>query len=495
MLEKLKRFLFKNTSPKQTVAKNTFWLSVSNFGGRFLRAAVVIYGARMLGTAGWGVFSYAITLAGFMTLFMDPGINAILTRNTAKSSEADRRVIFATTSAIKLVLIVLGCALIIFIAPYFSTLPGAKMLLPIAACVLAFDTARDFFSALLRGQERMEWDAYIQILMNGAILAFGFAFLAIRSTPQSLMWGYALGSLVGTVTAAFIIRSYFKDIFSAFSLKLVAPFFQSAWPFAVTGALGLLLTNADILIVSWMRNASDVGVYSAAIRIIQVLYLVPVVFQFGTLPVLSRLAGKNPERFRAALENILSFVFLASIPLALGGAILGTQVITLVFGTSFAAGGLSFKILMITMLIDFPASILSNAIFAYDHQRSLIITSAIAGILNVGLDLLLIPPFGIVGSAVGTLIAQGASNWYLWHTMNKINPFSVLPRLGKVALAGIVMAGASAILMASGMNVLVNVLISAALYFLLLKAFREPMLGEIKNIFPTENGPAETAAA
>ena len=86
MWQKIKSFLFENKTAKQTVAKNTVWLSISNFGGRLFKAAIIIYAARMLGAAGYGVFSYAVTLAGFFTLFVDPGINSVLIREGAKGN-------------------------------------------------------------------------------------------------------------------------------------------------------------------------------------------------------------------------------------------------------------------------------------------------------------------------------------------------------------------------------------------------------------------------
>lgn len=482
MFQKLKGFLFKNTSTRQTVVKNTFWLTVSNFGGRFLRAIIVIYAARMLGTSQWGVFSYAISLAGFMTLFMDPGVNAILTRNTANVPDEERKTVFVTSAVVKLFLALIGCFLIIVIAPLFSTLPGAKALLPIVAIILACDTFRDFFSALLRGQERMEWDAYIQVLMNLGILILGFVFLSFVPTAKSLAWGYAIGTFIGALIAAAVIRPYFKNARASFSSKLIKPLLSSAWPFAITGALGLLLTNTDILIVSWMRTASDVGIYSAAIRIIQVLYLVPTVIQFGTLPLFARLAKKDNPTFRKALEETVALIFLASIPLALGGAILGTQIMGFVFGPSYAAGGIAFSILMITMLVDFPAAVISNAIFAYDHQKSLIVCSAIGGITNVALDLLLIPKFGIVGSAVGTLIAQSASNWYLWHTMNRLNPFTVLSRVWRIAVAGVALGATCFLLAMAGVNLILTIAIAGVLYFLILRILREPVLREVKHV-------------
>lgn len=70
MLKRIKSFLFENQTVRQTVAKNTFWLTVSNVGGRLLRAVIIIYAARVLGAGEWGAFSYAITLAAFLTVLL-----------------------------------------------------------------------------------------------------------------------------------------------------------------------------------------------------------------------------------------------------------------------------------------------------------------------------------------------------------------------------------------------------------------------------------------
>jgi O-antigen/teichoic acid export membrane protein len=492
MFKKIKSFLFKNTNTKQTVAKNTVWLSISNFGGRLIKAAVIIYAARVLGTNGYGVFSYAITLAGFLTLFMDPGINGILMRDAARADEEEKRKIFGTMLAMKLVLLAIGVAVIIFIAPLFSTLPGAKLLLPIVALVLALDTLREFFFSLIRAMEKMQWEAGIFLLTNVGIVVFGFIFLYLSATARSFAWGYVAGDAVGTVVALITLRNYFKNVFSYFSSKLVMPILKAAWPFAISGALGMLFTNTDILIISWMGTASDVGIYSAAIRVIQTLYLVPGIIQFSTLPVLSRLAKKDDAKFRIVLERTLAVVFLASIPLVVGGMIFGTSIMGLVFGIPYRAGGLSFKILMATLLFDFPASIIINALFAYDHQKSLVVSSALGGVLNVGFDLLLIPKFGIAGSAVATLIAQFVNNWYLWHSMKKVNYFSILPRLKKMAAAGVLMGIAGVTFLLIGISTFVNIALCTIIYFVVLALLKEPLIEEVKMIiFPTAIATAE----
>lgn len=483
MFAKIKSFLFENKTAKQTVAKNSFWLAVTNFGGRALKAIVIIYAARILGTAGYGVFSYALTLAGFFTLFLDPGVNAMVMREVPKeNTEEGRRRILATTLVMKLVLMAAAVLIVLFVAPYFSTLPGAVALLPLVALIIAFDTTREFLSAFMRAMEKMEWESGVFLLTNLAIVVLGFIFLAFSPTAFSLGWAYVLGTVCGAAAAIMVLRKRLIGILSYFSSKLIKPIVSAAWPFAITGALGILLTNTDILILSWMKTASDVGIYSAVIRIIQVLYLFPVIFQFSTLPLLSRLANTNNERFRATLERTVGVIFLASIPMALGGAILGTQIMDLVFGAPYAPGGLAFKFLVITMLVDYPAAVISNAIFAYNRQKSLITASIIGGITNVALDLALIPRFGMAGSAFGTLLTQIAVNWYLWHVMKRINYFEVMPKLKKVITAGTIMAATTALLFTLNVNVLINVLLSGAIYFILLYLSREPLFVQVKNM-------------
>ena len=193
MYQKIKDFLFKNTTARQTVAKNTFWLSVSNFGGRLIKAIIIIYAARVLGTDGYGVFSYAITLAGLLTLFMDPGINGILIRDAAKVDDDERRTIFGTMFVMKIFLLIIGVLVILFIAPLFTTLPGAKILLPIVALVLAFDTMREFFFSLIRAMENMQWEAAIFLLTNVGIVVFGFIFLYYAANAQSFTLGIRRG--------------------------------------------------------------------------------------------------------------------------------------------------------------------------------------------------------------------------------------------------------------------------------------------------------------
>ncbi len=481
MLKKVKSFLFENQTIRQTVAKNTFWLTVSNVGGRLLRAIIIIYAARVLGADGWGSFSYAITLMAFLTVFVDMGINNIVMREVAKIKDVSgRSEILSTSFWLKIILLALGVFVVIFIAPQFTTIQAAKAILPIVSLILVFDTIREFGSSLIRGIEKMELETGLFILTNIAIVSFGFLLLYFSPTVGAFAFAYAAGTGVGAMATLLVIRKYVGGIFWSFSRQLVKSILASAWPFAISGILGMLMLNADILILGWLKSAQEVGFYSAANRIVQFLYLLPAIITLSVLPTFSRLAHKDDQKIRFVLERILSLIFLAALPMAAGGIILGKEIMTFVFGAGYAPGAVSFQILMATLIIDYSAVVLSYTVFSYNRQKNLIVYSAIGGTTNVVLNLLFIPKFGIIGCAWATFIAQLLSNIYLWRTMKTINNFHILPYLKKIFIATIAMSLVSFLLLFLGLNVLVIIGLSIFVYFGCLCLLKEPVLKEIK---------------
>jgi len=332
----VKGFLFHNSSARQTVAKNTFWLTVGNILGRLLRAGIVIYAARILGAEDWGIFSYAIGLVAFLTLFTDMGVSGILTREMAKNQDPDHRSrILSTSFFIIAILLVVGILVVVFAAPYFTKIQGVESVLLIVATVLIFDTLRDFGFSVIRAHEKMQQEAGIFILTNFSIVALGLIFLEISPTVKAFTISYSIGTGIGTVATFIVLRDYFRKVFSSFTKKLIKPILTAAWPFAMSTMLGGLLINTDILIIGIFMPAADVGFYSAAQRPILLLYLIPAMMAISIFPMLSRLATDKSDRIRSVMERAIAMAFMAGIPLALGGLILGPAIMKLLFGTEF----------------------------------------------------------------------------------------------------------------------------------------------------------------
>lgn len=484
MLQKLKSFFFTNQTMRQTIAKNVFWLSISNVGGRLLRAVIIIYAARILGASEWGMFSYAVSLVAFFGVLTDVGISPILIRETAKLQEKpEERARFLSASfALKSVFLAVSALIILFAVPLLGIEEGIKMILPIAVAIMIFDTFRELGSSLVRAIERTELEAALYLLTNAAIVVFGFLFLYASPSVTAFAYAYAIGTGIGMVATFFTLRKYFSGIFKKFSWRILKYILFSGWPFAISAILAALMIDTDILILGWLRSSEEVGFYSAAHRIIQLLYLLPAILSTSLLPAFSRLAGKSDEKLRAGLERTLGLVYLVAIPMSIGGVILGKEIIHLIFGQEYLAAAAPFQILMAALLVNFPAVILTSAIFTYNKQTQIMRYAAIGGLLNVGLDFIFIPRFGMTGSAIVTVIAQLVANIYLWRAMRKTNYFTVLPHIKKVALASVIMAAFTFTIGILGIPLLPNIGLSIIFYLAILYFLKEPLLKEFKLI-------------
>lgn len=480
-MQKIKSFLFENTSTKQTVAKNTFWLFVGEIISRLLRASIIIYAARMLGAEGWGTFSYALTIAAIFSIFADIGINPILTREGARNPEL-REKYLSTSFFIKITLLLLSAFLIIFVAPHFTKIEAAKPLLSIVALILALDGLREFGLSLNRALEKMEREAMTKIATDISIATLGFIFLIMSATAKSLSFAYVIGDAIGLSIIIWSLRSYFKNLASHFSRKLLWPIFSSAWPFTLTGFLGTIMTSTDTIMLGWFKSAHEVGFYSAAQRPIQFFYALPNLMASAMFPAFSKLAKKDNAKFKQILEKSIALIFMISLPITIGGIILGKEVMQLFFGNEYLPAAIAFQLLITTILITFPNTLINSAIFAYDEQKQFIYFLAFGSISNVAMNYFLIPRYGISGAAISTIIAQILSSILIWSKMKKINNFTVMPYLKNFLIATFTMGALALSLRYLNVNLFMNIILSSSIYFGILALLKEPILKELRSI-------------
>ncbi len=371
---------------------------------------------------------------------------------------------------------------VIFLAPNFATLTEAKRLMNMMAAILVFDTLRNFGFSLIRSREKMEIEAGLYLITNLAIAVFGIIALYIRPTVMSFTASYAFGTAVGLAATLYVLRRDAVKVFSHFSKPLVKKILSSAWPFAISGVLAMLMLNADILIIGWLRSAEEVGFYSASVRIIQLLYIFAGMAAQSSLPIFSRFLNENQDKIRTSLRNILRFGFSFSLPASFCGIVAAGPIIYLLFGNEYTPATVSFQILLLTLAFNFVAVILSNIVFVYDKQKVLIIYVAIGGFLNVALDLLFIPKFGINGSALATLLSQIVADIYLWFIAWRIVGFELNLKIGKIFLSAVISSVFIFILLKTGVHVIPAIIVTGAAYFTILYFLKETLLKEMKYI-------------
>ena len=478
MVEKLKSFFLENKTLTQTVAKNTAWLTIGTIFSRTIRALLILYAARLLGTEGYGVFSYAMSLAAFFGIFSDIGLSSLLTREAVKQPEKIKAYL-STTFFLKLVILAFTLFVALVFAPMTVTIIEAKPLIPFAVFLLFFDSFRSFGFSITRAQNKMEVEAVLSALTDTIIVGISLAVLFLNPSAWWLSLAYAVGSCLGTIVVFWIIRKYLVGITENFDRSLVKPILSSAWPFAIMGMLGAFMINIDTIIIGWFSSAHELGLYSAAQRVPLLLYVLPTLLASSIFPIFSRLVHNgDTEKAISIMETSIKYVMLVALPLAIGGMILAKPIIDLIFGTAYEQAWPTLSLLMFTILILFPGTLISNAIFAYDKQKSFIFSTGVGAGANVVLDLILIPILGIAGSAVATIVAQSLVNTINLRTLKKIIHFK-LSGMGKMFLASLGMGVLVFFLNLKNVHVLPNVFFGGLVYLIFLILLKEPILQKV----------------
>lgn len=480
-MERVKNFFLKNTSNKQTVIKNTFWLFMAEASGRLLKMGLIIYAARKLGADGWGIFAYAISVASLLMLFSDMGISSLITRDAIQKKEG-YQIFISTAILLKIILLLISVVAVFFISQYISDIEEAKTLFPIIGLIFLFDAIREVGFAINRALEKMEREMTIKVIMNSVILILGIILVSVKPLPISVAIAYATGSGIGAFLIAMMIKNHTLEFITKVNFDALKVVLKTALPFAIVTLMGSIMANTDIYMLGTWKTPEDIGMYSTAQRFYQFILIIPSMIGSATLPLMSRLANIDNNKFRIVLEKIISVFMMIGMPIAFGGFILADQIMPLVFGPIYLDAIPVLQIFMIMLLTSFPLILLINVTLVYNEQKKLVLANIFGVLMNVILNYLLIPIWGITGAALATLVSSVIVTCMVWIKIKKINYFEILPSLKNIFLPVVAMILTTLFLKYLGIHALLNIIISALIYLFVIFLKQKSLIEEMREI-------------
>ncbi len=478
-MEKLKAFLFKNTSTKQTVAKNSIWLLVGDILGRLLKLAIVVVATRELGVEGWGIFSYGLAFVGLFFLLGDFGINTFITKEMSRDEEGKHKYL-ATAIVIRLSFLLIFFLAAILAGPHLGKIELGFSMILVLATFSIFESIREFAMSINRSRQRMEIEGFSKILINLSITVIGILLLSQSAEPFSVAMAYMLGSIIATIYILWSIRKEFKGLKWKFSKENFKVIYNFSWPIVIMGFFGVLF-SLDTIMLGQMKSATEVGLYTTGQRVITLSSMIPGLIAVSILPIFSKYEN-DPIRAGAIFEKIMRVLLAFGIPIAVGGIFFSYDIIALMFGPEFLAGTLTLQILMVSILASFPNIILTNLIFSKSLQKTFIFVTIFGVLLDIGLNFWLIPIYGAAGAAASTVLAELIIMGANWRKMKKFVPFSVVSKLGRVILATIIMTLGIVALNAIGIHFILVIILAMGIYALALHLLKEPIFKEILSL-------------
>jgi len=278
----------------------------------------------------------------------------------------------------------------------------------VAVMVLVASASADWLG---RGLERMATVARATAAGGATVLAGAVLVAATNGSAEPAIAAFAVGEAV----AAILCWRALKDVaWPTWVRGEVSLLVREAWPVALSSLIVYsYYFNIDTLIIAASRTGAEAGLYSAPYRVFLALNVVGIFAAYSYFPSISRAAvlGDNSaaDRMRVALGLLAAYGLLV-----LGVAeVAASNVLRFLFGAKFESAGETFVLLTIGVAwysVGYP---LGYGLIARGRPRGFLAGAAVAGILSIGLNLLLIPPYGITAAAAVTAgaIAAGSLVW------------------------------------------------------------------------------------
>jgi O-antigen/teichoic acid export membrane protein len=185
-------------------------------------------------------------------------------------------------------------------------------------------------------------------------------------------------------------------------LEVIRPLLPRAGALVLSALLGILIYNVDFIFLRIFRDVAAVGYYNAAYTLVTFFLNVGTAYSLSLLPSLTRLR-ETPTEQRRLYDTAMAHVFTAGLPIALGGSFLAGSIVGTFFGPGYAPAVVPFQLLIwcipLCVLRDVPLMGLQAA----GGEKRILRVTVLAAVLNLGLNVALIPRWGILGAAVATL--------------------------------------------------------------------------------------------
>jgi O-antigen/teichoic acid export membrane protein len=318
----------------------------------------------------------------------------------------------------------------------------------------------------------------------------GFALVAVGAGPAGLAAAMLAGYAAATPVAAGLMRHRLGlEPALRGRLREVAPFIRTALPIAATGGMAIVYDRVDVLMLSKLDSARAVAIYNVPLTILQYSMVVPAIVATAFFPLLAETLRTAPATARASFDLVLRVFVLLSVPLAIVLTAGGGTILTLLFGARYRDSAAPLSILAWSIVLGFFNYLLWYSLLAAYREGAKFMIVLVGLVLNVGLNLVLIPPYGPRGAAI-SLIASDllVVAWQAVLVRRHMFPISPTAVATKPVVAGALALPVTVALLPVGG--LVAGVVGAATYATILLAIRyvsleewEPLLVPLRGIF------------
>jgi PST family polysaccharide transporter len=465
---------------------------VIQLGGQVVNIALGIVTTvvivRALGATRYGEWATVLATIELIAAVGNFGLETVAVRLAAQEPEREGAWVGAATGLRLAIALPMLAAFVVALAVMASDheMLVAGLVLSVLFLTAALSTLRIVFRLHVRNHVTVAFTTANSVLwagsviaiaaLDGGMVAFALAFVAITILVQGAL----------AVLALRTIHVRWRG-----SRQLWRRLFGIGISVGIAGTLTFAYGRIDqILVYELAESATDVGVYAAMYKILDNAGFLPMAVMITLFPIMAGLFPSDPPRLRRMMQIAIDYLTIVS----LGGLALtivaAEPIVELLYGPDYVSGATVLTILIAAFVPICIGNVAGNMVVAMDLQRRYIWFALLGLLLNVPLNLLLIPRYGIEAAAWVTLLTEViVVSLSLAMVLRRIELRLSLRQIGLALLAATVSALAVWGLRQAGAGAIVLVLAMTALYPALLVAVRALDLDQLRRLLRERKGP------
>lgn len=391
------------------IVDNIGWLFFDKVLRMGVGLLVGVWVARYLGPEQFGLYSFATAFVGMFGAISGLGLQSIVVRDIVQHPEGKEETL-GTAAALQAAGGLLAYALLI--ATIFWLRPDdalAQVLVAILGSMLLFK-ASEIAPNWFESQVQSKYTVWVQ---NGCFLVFAIVKVSlILSSSSLILFAWAAVAEALLVAALMLLTlglngPQLKQLRVAFARA--KSLLKDSWPLLMSGIAIMIYMKIDQIMLGQMVGDEAVGIYSAAVRISEVWYFIPMMIVASTFPSILEAKKKNKQQYYQRLQQLYNLMVLISFGIALPMTFLSTLLITTLFGRNYEAAGPVLAIHIWASVFVFLGVASSKWFVAENRQILSFQRTALGAVVNVFLNILLIPEYGPIGAASATVIAYAVA--------------------------------------------------------------------------------------
>ena len=386
------------------VAKNMIYQILGKGLGIIFGLLTVGLMTRYLGQTGFGYYTTVVSFLQFFGVVIDFGLQMTTAQMLARPG-VDESKIFGSILAIRLIsaAIFMGLAAsIVWALPYPEII---KMGVTLTSLSFFFISLQSVFISVFQKNMKMSVVAWAEVWGRAALLIGVWIFVITSRGLLFIMGAVVLGSLVNFLILYFKSKKYLK-ISLAYDRNIWKEIWTISWPLAITISLSLIYFRADTVVMSFVRPVSEVGIYGAAYKVVDILVQFPYLFLGLLLPIFSSLIMVNLESFKKVYQKTFDFIAIVTFPIVLGTIAVGDKIMEVVAGKEFLVSGDLLKILIVAVGVIYFGALFGYGIVACGLQKKMIKFYVFDAVFSLVMYLIFIPIYSYWAAATLTVVSE-----------------------------------------------------------------------------------------